>query len=404
MRRGIIKRLARFFILVTFIFAGRAVLADASVTFLRLSDLQYLYQQAEVSKKITLKDNYEWRVGLAGESYEEQTNKDVGTSANIDLKLTKLLSENFYFKFEGSFGYSSGNTQLAISEFYSNSFFNPNELTLNLDLYEHIVLSAGNINQGFLNAPLLISSGRSFPGFKQKIFTNYKKHEFGLIGQQTVPTSKAFNIDRQDKEAVPSFYTATIFSDFSFSSPVSQLPTAKLNWTTNLSYFAYNDLPNVVAQDGRLYGHLFVDGTEAEAQFLYEFAGYLVNTQLELIDENNYSLGVRGYWADNVEAKTNDRLESIQYFATKNINNLILDVSFENFFKDSEASPAIYSASSYGRNNRKGRVYGAGIEFTKLKFRIEGRYYDIDTIVANSAVQGKRDSYYLGLETLYVEF
>lgn len=370
-------------------------MADSSVSYLRLQDLNL---------EKSLANKYQWKTGIFGETYEEGANKEIGSSASLDVKLTRLLSKNLYLNFKGGIGYSTSNSQLSISEFYSDSFFNVSDVTLNLLLGNNIKISAGNIGQNYLKSSMLLSGGRSFPGLKQELSVLVNKHKLGVIAQESIPTSKSFNIDREEKEGVPSLLIGSLFANLDFKSPITLLPTSRLKWNTSLSYFQFDNLPNVVAQKGRLYGHLFVDGKEAESKFAFDFSGYLINTEFKFEDKNNYEFGVAGYWADNLKAETNDRLENIKYFVSKTYNRITLDASIETFFKDSEVSPAVYSTNSYGRNNREGQAYGLGVEFSKYKFRVEAKYYDIDTVVDNSSVQNKRENFYLGVETLYVKF
>jgi len=369
--------------------------ADQSISYLGLEEL---------SAQPLKKNSYQWKMTLNGASWEENTNKSVGFNTRLQTKLIFQINQKFNIKLEGGVNWFSDNSQYDLTEYGSNEFIFAKEASLNFSLFNNLTLSAGSLSQGFLNAPLLISGGRSFPGLKQKLAIKKYKYEVGLVAQQLIPTSTAFNDERTEEEEVPTFYTGTIFADYNFKNPFTVLPTAKLSTHLALSYFQFNDLPSIVADRGGLYGHTGNDvGIGPNSRFNYEFSGYVFEPSILLEDKNNYQLKLGGYWADNTEALNNDRIQSMYVEGNKTIKNYAVGLRVENYFKDSETSPAIYSSGYYGGNNREGMLYEASLEFKKYNFKVLAKYIDAELISLNP-VQDNRTAYYLGVETLYVKF
>ncbi len=402
-RRGIIsynnlptKALVRSFVillaLITMVISP--AYADQSITYLGLDDLSFEKQK---------ENTYEWKLLLNGTSWEEGTSKSVGFSTKVNTKFKFQLNNKLNIKLEGGVQWYSDNSQYTLNDYGSDSFIFADEASLNFETLEYLTFSAGSLNQGFLNAPLLIS-GRSFPGLKQELAIKNKKYELGLLAQQLIPTSTVFNDERTEEEELPTFLTGTLFAEYNFNNPFTKLPTAKLNAHVALSYFKFSDLPSITADRGGLYGHTGADvGIGPNSRFLYEFAGYLFEPKVSILDKNNYDLTIGGYWADNVEAIQNDRIQSMYVEAEKVISNYTVGMRVENFFKDSEASPAVYSSAHYGGNNREGMFYEASLEFNKYNFKLIAQYIDSKLISINP-VQDNRQAYYLGVETLYVKF
>lgn len=368
--------------------------ADQSVTYLGLDDLY-----TEAPKE----NSYEWKMVLNGTSWEEGTSKSVGFNTKLQTKLKFQFNQKFNVKLEGGLSWFSDNSQYALTEYGSSDFIFAREASLNFNIFKNLTISAGSLNQDFLSAPLLISGGRSFPGLKQTLSIKKKQYEVGLVAQQLIPTSTAFNDERSEEEEIPTFYTGTLFADLNFKNPLTNLPTAKLTTHLALSYFQFNDLPSITADRGGLYGHSGDTGIGANSRFKYEFSGYVFEPSILLEDENNYELKVGGYWADNVEAEENDRIQNIYIEAEKTISSYAVGMRVENFFKDSEASPAVYSSGHYGGNNREGMLYEMSLELKKYNFKILAQYID-SKLISENAVQNNRNAYYLGVETLYVKF
>ncbi len=346
----------------------------------------------------------EWSISIQGRNFEEDSERLFGTKTALRVRSHYLLSPKLSLDAEIELRWFSDNAQLDLSEDYSTRPLQAREISVNYQPIKFLKFSLGNISQEFLNADLFMTK-RAFPGLRQKL--NWQKGSFdiGLIAQQTVPTAQSFNVDRSEREELPWFLTETLYAEFDFIDLLQWQWLSQLNLRLAGTYFQFNDLPAIAAEDGTRLGHISKNNTIGpNAQFRYDFEGYILDASFCFCGAEDTGVTLGGLWIDNLEAQSNDRAQRLYVGANTIWNEVRYGLEIENFFKDREVAPAVYGSLNAGGNNREGMIYRLSLESMKYKFRVVADYYDVGVISGNDGLQSDRQAVYIGLETAYVEF
>lgn len=205
--------------------------------------------------------------------------------------------------------------------------------------------------------------GVTFPGVLQEFTYDYKNIEFGLKLEQAIPVSRSYSTKVVESEETPSLFFEELFVDYNFSN--------KSRLSFNLGYFAFYDLPSVVAESSSLHGNIVSRQGPNESFFVYPFQGWSVSSTYCLCSNESYDFSVKFEYLNNVKAPSNYADASSLLLSLKHHNQIsITDYELYVFEQKKQAAPSFYMSELFGYSNRAGVGLEAKHTFTKNNFFI----------------------------------
>lgn len=362
--------------------------------------------QAQVATSNTLKKtenessrrlNATWSIDL-GSGYSNE-GKDEGmmaylyAGANFEYKFLKNLKA----RVEPRLRLYEGRDQARYDDDLMSNRFNVMNMYFGYEPIKYLELRAGAHSQREMRLPMLISNLRSFAGVKEiaKYETeNYKLH---FIAQQLVPTSHSSNLEREEKEKVPSFRTEALKFDGQWNDT--------LKWESMAGLYHWANIPSKVAFESRMVGNMSGGGdysTDAKLRFAHE--GWFAAGTLCWCTTAPLSFEVEYQRVQNQRAPSYaGDAQLVGFGPNYSFGDKEVSFRYRSYFIESDATVAIYSRSRFGNTNRQGSNIEAALKFKDLGFSIYGEMFAANTI-NSSANQRYLQEYYFGVETDYVSF
>lgn len=350
------------------------------------------------TKSLSKQTQKEWRLRLGTSFLSSETDSASYAKGRLDLRGELNLRKGFDIIGEIGFSVNSG--------FEQNRFGNDelgNGLSSNLlkvkftPIAERLSLSAGILKQDYLGeGGLLVSSHRGFPGINQKVILPLgAQFSLQLHAEQNIPTTRSIDTDkRQEKEKTPLFFTESITLKYH--------PHEQLESRLQVTQFQFKNLPSSVAYEARKFGNTVPASQPVNAEFAFDFKGLLYHANMAYTFQNFKT----EFFADFLENRSapesfNRGLywgPKLTWFFRENS----LDLTYFNFFNESDSSISVFNNSNLGNNNRKGS--GLELGFTYDNFlRLSTSYVDSD-IINEDMVSVKQRGLEFMIETLYLEF
>ncbi len=222
----------------------------------------------------------------------------------------------------------------------------------------NLFLRFGNIQQGFLEAPLLITD-KTFPSF---------------MGSFALHSSPLYSLSLLLQAAIPDNASEMIRRDYQLKGePLFLTSSAKLEWPdapfesalkNTLTLFHYHSLSSAVAEQSRIYGNT-IDRTGSDSTFKHAFLGFHnhLNIKKKLSDVWILELGLESL--QNLAAK-NASSEGMRIYGSAYHNYKdFAEIKYrgELFANQSDSSVAYYNSEVYGHNNRQGLLAGLQSHF-----------------------------------------
>ena len=354
-----------------------------------------------LTEEVNLQQNEEktisgqWWIRVRGRHFVEKQNSFSGTEFSFLSAMKYQLVPSLSFKLKSKVGFKNDHVQLEYRDEYSEGHFQVYEAVAEITPESGVFLQVGAIHQKPYSSPIFVYE-HSLPGVSEKIEYQMGDLTFMVYAQQTLATAKSFSAERSEAAQTPVFNREILGMTWERAS--------RWQLKAYASHFMFNHLAAVTAADGSKLGH-FTLGSGAAAQFRYEFAGLTAQTEVSYNDPSGIQISAGGFWLTNQEAKVDGQGQSLYLQSSFPMRDYKLSFSYMNFFKEREAAPAVFSDLSLGGNNRMGNRWGFQFGFEKLGFKIVGQLLDVDVIKASEGGRrGRAHSYYLGLETLNVQF
>ena len=213
-------------------------------------------------------------------------------------------------------------------------------------------INFGNIQQSFLQAPLLITD-KTFSSLKINWFLDhwFKKLPSALALVQLSIPSNAEQVQNigQIIKGFPLFAVASLqLKNFS----VSDLPFKFFNY---FNLWMYYNIPPAVVFNSRVYGNLTDGQSSSESIFLEDFYGLHNHWGLKAVFSQSWAGDLAYEYIKNLgsaEGNQGDRLHASLYY---NYQDFVEIKGTLEYFKNQHNSAiAFYNSEIYGHNNRKG--------------------------------------------------
>ena len=182
----------------------------------------------------------EWSLGLAMKAYGEGKSGALTTEFKGVTSGKYQLSRNFDFIFRGGLSARVGRVQESYKRTTTGNKLFLNEALFRLHLSDRFHLDGGVIGLSDLPSDLLISGSLGFLGLRQRYHRSLDSNtKINIWGQQLVPSSSSFDMERMEKEPLPYLLTNTL----ELSSAVAK----NLDIQSSVTWFQFGQLPSKVA-------------------------------------------------------------------------------------------------------------------------------------------------------------
>ncbi|MCB0421237.1 MAG: hypothetical protein KDD61_09580 [Bdellovibrionales bacterium] len=338
-----------------------------------------------------------WNLRFGGRNFSEAEDEATHIRMGLFVKGSYGLSSHMSLHADTGVSLVSGREQSRFAPAGEDSSqILVNQFYFNYEPADRLYLRIGALSQGHIGNSNLIDPKMSFPGLMQQVWWSGDAWVSKLTLQQVIPTSKSLDVDRQEKERLPTFYSETF----------SLLYKTKKWWEIegSLTHFRFSNLPSVVAAKSGQLGNTINGEYNANSQFLFEFNGLSASGGLCLcgFEAIQYYLGYS--YLENLEADRGfSKGETLSLAVGIAGGNVVFKPKFTLIYNESDSSPAYYNDSGRGHNNRQGTESALSLEFTKLNFKLLAKYTSVDTI-NDDPFQDSLATTYVGLETMHVDF
>ena len=334
----------------------------------------------------------QWGASLLGRSTDDSfsSSRTVGVRALVNGK--RDLADGLDAKFLGGATFETGSSSsLFTNEFEPKSRLLLKEASLNWRPKQFLV-SAGALPQ-FIS-PLVLDSG-TFPAALAKYEGRWNRFFLRADAQAAIPTSQTLSTRSTGKENTPSLLNQSAAVGFS---------SVQFGAQWKLTHFQFKNLTRGLAQDSRFYGNS-VTGIGAASQFFYDFDGIVTGPDFAIALGKNYVWEMGGSALQNSKGP---KSANLGYHAYADLlvryPTFSLKPKIEWYRNEADSSPAYFSSSEFGHNNRVGYGGSVKLDLKTSGLSMEAKFRKSD-LINNNTFQKNRFTYFeLVLEIPYADF
>lgn len=341
---------------------------------------------------------FAYKLGSGFDSFANEREQAQYFNFGLNGDFRAQLMEGLTFRVKGGALLNTGYAQSRFGDNVGSSGIFMQEAVLSVRAIDsnliRLYTAAGAIDQGALEAPLLVSR-QAFPGIKETlVIGNSKEFRLKLWAQQTIPTSKTLSTKTVDAEVTPSFLSETL--------ELAIEPSDIFGAKASITHYNFNNLPSAVALESVIYGNTVNEIGPNTSRFKYRFDGFMARGELNLKLTSGFGWMMSGYAIQNMGAEEGYRnAQMIQTgFKIALPGEVELTPMANTFFVEDDAVPGFYNSSFVGHNNRQG--YGGMLEayFQRQRFKLRAEYVDAGVINYN-VNQSRQQTLSLSFETFY---
>lgn len=337
------------------------------------------------------------RFGISAASYATRDSDSTGTILRFVGGGKYRITENLNLNSELKLSFLTDRTQETYGDASIENGLRLKHASLDYKPTSNFQFSAGALRQGYV-APtnLLIDSDATFPATMQWVRIGNSTLAAELSAEQAIPTSRSFDVERQEKEDMPNFFMEKLSLDY--------VPNEHFQIKPHVGLFQFNELPSKVAFFSGQKGNSIIPGDEATARFQHGFKGYFFGG--EVLFRLNDKWNVVGFYN---EVRNSDAPNASN---TGREVGLVVPMSFRNYdvipkftsrFNESDTSPAYYNSVEWDGNNVEGYTALIKVRFHRYKFDVSLEYHSNEIINPNNT-QKDSELLFVSLETFDVNF
>lgn len=300
------------------------------------------------------KSDAKWKVGLFGRSTDDDlsSSRVVGVAGLIRLR--HEFNPNLDALFLGGVVLETGSSSsLFTDEYEPSTRMFLGEASIGWRIFEPFQIRAGALNQSHHASPLYLDGG-TFPAALAVLSTT---NEVGWMArfdvQAAIPTSKRLSTKNTGKEDIPSLFTQKIIAGWEGA-------PEEFSFLARATHFEFQNLTRGMAQDSRFYGNT-INGIGSGSRFVYQYQGYEAGFDSRIPLGFLGLAGLGGSFLQNLDGPKGYDQGQYGYADLQwSFNTFRLRPRVEYYRNEGDSSPAFYSSSDFGHNNRKG--YGASLK------------------------------------------
>lgn len=333
----------------------------------------------------------QWNLEFGSEFEAEGRDESLAIVTGLGMELRFEFTQNLRLVLAPNARFYSARSQ---ERFDSDNFedrINLREAFLQYQPLPVLNIKAGSISQGSIDQPQLLSNHRSFPAILIQAEGGSESLTASAFLQESVPTSYSYNAQREDKEALPGLR--------SLRASLTSVPLTDWQMELAVGRLSWRNLPSKVAFNSQKLGNSpfgeFAPGSRFVTGFETDFLGAEVNYCLEC------RYGVSGSYsrAHNSQAPGDSADAQLMGVAVHyRMPTLITSLAVDDFFSESDVTPAVYASSSFGNTNRRGQRLRLEFEVPSKDIKIKTEWVKAN-VIAGTPFQSDLNYVYLGVET-----
>ena len=295
-----------------------------------------------------------WKSSFEMKYFKDDSTNTALTKAKIYGRLNWDLSDSFSFYSKAVFIGRSGTTQSIYDRLDLQEGLNQLETFFTWKWNSFFWLDFGNIQQSFLQAPLLITD-KTFSSAKLNFSLDHwfkRFYKASALVQLAIP-SNAEKSQRKGQiiKGFPFFGVGSLYLK-SLSLPFLSFEHIFFN---RFNVWMYYNLPPAVAHASNLYGN-DIQGMRSDSVFKYDYYGFHNHTGFKAVLSSIWAGDIGFEYIKNLgspsESNEGARVYTSLYY---NYQNFVeIKGLFEYFKNRSNSAVAFYNSEVYGHNNRRG--------------------------------------------------
>ena len=298
-----------------------------------------------------------WRADFKVYTLKDKTTINTISSTEVYGKMQWFLFNNFSIYIQGLIIGRNGFSQSIYDREDRRSGFHFLEGFLKYKHSSDFEILFGNINQDFLQTPLLMTD-KTFPGVIEKVnFYLFENLTGQWVFQQAIPDNATESVRRAPQlVSTPFFFTQSLFLNATKLPFLSSIPLlSKLTLKEKLTSFYFTNLSPAIADRGRLYGNS-ISHIGSDSDFKFKYYGFYNSLVLQTVMGSQWIAEFGLDFLHNLGATDTYNQGERSYFSLyHNFRDKIeLKTTLEYFANQSDSSIAYYNSEIYGHNNRVG--------------------------------------------------
>lgn len=295
------------------------------------------------------------------------SNANGSTSQGVVVEVNgiyqKSIMDNLEMSFKGGFVFESDRTQDFYVDKSAANRISMNHALIKWQANKNIDLQAGALNQKTILDRQLLVGNHAFPAAAQTFKFKYNDFEFGLQTEQAIPTSRTYSTKVVESELTPTLFFEDLFFNYNFNN------NSKLK--LSIGYFAFYDLPALVAQDSGMHGNIVANQGLQSAYFVFPFQGWSLKTDYLMRLSENYNLTIGAEYVNNIKAPASlGQAQSVFFKVMKESFDAESTIKLSIFEQQRQAAPSYYLDDIYGYSNRTGFALDVKHKFKNKHFYI----------------------------------
>ena len=371
---------------------------SASLKWFFAKDVQEKRQTIKGSRRSAF-ESY-WKINLDGfwqKDYSVDKTQVMRTKFNV--KVLTQLAKVFFAKAEFELLTSTGSVQQIYERLGESNGISQREVLFLWKATNWLTVEFGAINQGFLQAPLLLAS-IPFPSVVNNIEL-YKEGKQDLSFSIQLAWPSTFSADNsiglQSLEKHPLLFTKSLFWNYD----------SKTFYNVRIAghFFYYTPLTSDIATASKLYGNTVIG---EPSRFKYNYTGFYLGIEPSFQLVPRLGLNLKAHYIVNVSDMQKEQnlnqglLYSLQvpFDITENIR---VTPVLEYFINQPDSSVGYYNSERYGHSDRTGFVGELVFNFYDRNISTGFRYHNSRAVREGGSLKEGQNYYLVFLRTGYAK-
>jgi hypothetical protein len=312
---------------------------------------------------------------LYGKGIDEDYKRGQRLGTEVEGRLTHQFNPTISLKARVRLTAEVGGNQAAFTEDYSpKQELALREAKLEWHPWQPFTLMAGAIHQDDWAGKIFLDD-QAFPGVREYVRIPISDFYVSLGAQQAIANTPVVTFGTPvPSEGYPFYFMERI--GFGWVTESAEIEM-------HGSHFSFEKLPSSAAFDSRYYGNTVVGTSNTDAAFAYNYQGFEGGVNGKFRVTTWLQPGFTFQALVNTAASRNTSYVAAISNQVEVDPTVTLTPSVFVFQMGQDASPAIYSSSDWGHNNRRGYGFALDAELVRDRIEIGAQGVRAPTIAAN---------------------
>lgn len=337
-----------------------------------------------------------WRASMYGESADDSLSSARVVGVDGRVEFARDFGESVHVHFLGGVFLETGSSSsLFTDEFQPLSRIYLKDARLTWDVASIFSLEAGALQQLPQRSPLLLADS-TFPAALAHFHGNSGALVGDLGAEAAIPIGQRLSTKSAGKEPTPLFYAQTASGGWKKNESTFAIARA--------THFQFSQLTHGMAQDSRFYGNT-VSGVAGASTFYYGYEGFELGGDASIPVAGGFNLIGGVSHVQNRQGPPGQNT-GIYGYAGGLLQGHAVDIraQVDWYQNDSDSTPAFYTSSEFGHNNRRGPGAGIRLALKKIGLDLDLRARTTNLINAQPFQKDKFQYYELKIGIPYANF